>query len=304
MTGTILNIVTVLIGSALGMLIGDRLPRRARETVLRALGLTTLAIGVKMFFTSQNELIPLGAMLVGGLLGEWWRIEDRLHALGAWLERQVARGKQDGEESAEGQDPAQRFIRGFVTASLLFCVGPMTVIGSIQDGLTGDYRLLAIKSVLDGFAALAFASSLGVGVMFSALVILVYQGGLSLLAHQADALLTEPMIAEMTATGGVIIVGLAISSLLEIKPIRVGNYLPALIIAPQIQLHDLGDHVMAAYEPLIPMVQALAHHGFRRVGEVGIGRGEYPDYFYFASPDGTTLAKVYLDGARSHITLI
>lgn len=233
MTGTILNIITVLIGSALGILIGDRLPQRARETVIRALGLTTLAIGVKMFFASQNELIPLGGMLVGGLLGEWWRIEDRLHDLGAWLQARVARttGEAGGDDD---DDPAQRFIRGFVTTSLLFCVGPMTILGSIQDGLTGDYRLLAIKSLLDGFGALAFASSMGIGVAFSALVILVYQGGLSLLASQADALLTEPMIAEMTATGGILILGIAISSLLEIKPIRVGNYLPALIIAPLI----------------------------------------------------------------------
>ncbi len=233
MTGTILNIITVLIGSALGILIGDRLPQRARETVIRALGLTTLAIGVKMFFASQNELIPLGGMLVGGLLGEWGRIEDRLHDLGAWLQARVARttGEAGGDDA---DDPAQRFVRGFVTTSLLFCVGPMTILGSIQDGLTGDYRLLAIKSLLDGFGALAFASSMGIGVAFSSLVILVYQGGLSLLASQADALLTAPMIAEMTATGGILILGIAISSLLEIKPIRVGNYLPALIIAPLI----------------------------------------------------------------------
>jgi uncharacterized membrane protein YqgA involved in biofilm formation len=127
-----------------------------------------------------------------------------------------------------------RFIRGFLTASLVFCVGPITILGSIQDGLTGDYNLLAIKSVLDGFAALAFGSTLGIGVLFSTLVILVYQGGLSLLAAQAQALITQPMMAEMTAVGGVLLLGLAISSLLEIKPIRVGNFLPALLIAPLI----------------------------------------------------------------------
>jgi hypothetical protein len=127
-----------------------------------------------------------------------------------------------------------RFVRGFLTASLVFCVGPMTILGSIQDGLRGDYELLAIKSILDGFASLAFASTLGVGVLFSTVVILVYQGGLSLLAGQVQSVVTEPMMAEMTAAGGVILLGIAISSLLEIKPIRVGNFLPALAVAPLI----------------------------------------------------------------------
>ena len=125
-------------------------------------------------------------------------------------------------------------MRGFLTASLLFCVGPMTILGSIQDGLTGNYELLTVKSVLDGFASLAFASTLGVGVLFSTLVILVFQGGISLLAVQLNALVTAPMLNEMTAAGGVILMGLALSSLLEIKKIRVGNFLPALAIAPLI----------------------------------------------------------------------
>jgi uncharacterized membrane protein YqgA involved in biofilm formation len=129
---------------------------------------------------------------------------------------------------------SSKFVRGFLTASLLFCVGPMTILGSIQDGLTGNYELLAVKSVLDGFASLAFASTLGVGVLFSSLIILVYQGGISLLAGQLSAIITDPMMNEMTATGGVILVGVAISSLLEIKRIRVGNFLPALAVAPLI----------------------------------------------------------------------
>jgi hypothetical protein len=119
-----------------------------------------------------------------------------------------------------------------LTASLLFCVGPMTILGSIQDGLTGDYSLLAIKSVLDGFGSLALASTLGVGVLFAVLIILVYQGGLTLLAASAQAVLSEAMVAEMTAVGGIILVGLAISSLLEIKAIRTGNLLPALLVSP------------------------------------------------------------------------
>lgn len=225
MTGTIINILTVLTGSALGLLIGGRLSESARELVVRGLGLVTLVIGVQMSLETANILVVLGSVMAGGLLGDWWNIDGGLTRLGTWLEARFGGGDDDPAE-------AQRFIRGFVTASLVFCVGPMTILGSIQDGLTGDYRLLAIKSMLDGFASLAFASSLGIGVAFSALTILGVQGGLSLLAAQAQAALTDPMIAEMTATGGVLLVGLAISALLEIKPIRVANYLPALLIAP------------------------------------------------------------------------
>jgi uncharacterized membrane protein YqgA involved in biofilm formation len=224
MTGTILNIVTVLIGSALGVALGGRLSDKMRETVLRGLGIVTLVIGLQMALTSANILIVLGSVLVGGILGEWGNIEEGLRKIGAVLEARFNRGG--------GEGSTNRFIRGFVTASLLFCVGPMTILGSIQDGLSGDYRLLAIKAMLDGFAALAFSSSLGIGVAFSTLVILIYQGGLSLLAAQAQGFLTEAMITEMTAAGGVLIVGLGISTLLEIKPIRVGNFLPALLIAP------------------------------------------------------------------------
>jgi uncharacterized membrane protein YqgA involved in biofilm formation len=226
MTGTILNIVAVLIGGGLGTLFGARLPARLRETILWALGLFTIAIGLRMTFDSQNPLITLGSVLLGGLLGEWWQIDEKLKRLGSWLEARFAR-------SADAEGTA-RFIKGFVSASLVFCVGPLTILGSIQDGLHGDYQLLAIKSVLDGFAALAFSASLGVGVLFSTIVILVYQGGLSLLAAQAQSLLTEPMINEMTAAGGLLIVGIGVGPLLELKPIRVANYLPALVIAPTI----------------------------------------------------------------------
>jgi uncharacterized membrane protein YqgA involved in biofilm formation len=228
MTGTIINIITVLLGSALGIGIGHRISQNARETVVRGLGLITMAIGIKMFFASANELIVLGSILVGGLLGAWWNVEEGLKRVGVWLEARFNRAEDDET------DASQRFIRGFVTASLVFCVGPMTIVGSIQDGLSGDYRLLAIKSMMDGFAALAFSSSLGIGVAFSALTILVYQGGLSLLAGQVQTILTDPMVAEMTATGGVLLMGLSISALLEIKPIRVANYLPALVLAPLI----------------------------------------------------------------------
>ena len=229
-TGTLINVATVLFGGALGLLFGSRLPERLKQTVIAALGLFTAVIGMRMFLETENPLIVLGSLLLGALLGEWWRIEDGLQALGGWLEGRFSSKAKPGQEGAEGS----RFVRGFLTASLLFCIGPMTILGSIQDGLTGDFETLAIKSVLDGFAALAFASSLGVGVLFSVLIILVYQGGISLLAAQLNAVVTAPMMAEMTAAGGVILVGIAISSLLEIKKIRVGNFLPALALAPLI----------------------------------------------------------------------
>jgi uncharacterized protein len=223
MTGTFINIATILIGGSLGLLLGARLPERLRHTVVAGLGLFTLAYGFSMFLKTENPLIVLGSLLVGAMLGEWWQIETGLQNLGAWLERNVMKG---GEESQA------RFIRGFLVASLVFCVGPMAILGSIQDGLSGDYNLLAVKSVLDGFASLAFASTLGVGVLFSVVPTLLYQGGIALLAAQADAFFTTGMMNEMSAVGGVILLAIAISSLLEIRPIRSGNFLPALIIAP------------------------------------------------------------------------
>lgn len=236
MTGTIINIITVLIGGALGIVFGARLPERVRQTVIAGLGLFTAAIGLQMFFKTGNPIVVLISLLIGGLLGEWLRIEDGLRELGNLLERRFTKPSPVAEELAGTSRAGKEtnFIKGFLTASLVFCIGPMTIIGSIQDGLTGDYNLLAIKSVLDGFASLAFASTLGIGVLFSTLVILVYQGGLSLLAFQAQALISTEMMNELTAAGGVLLLGVAISSLLEIKPIRVGNFLPALIIAPLI----------------------------------------------------------------------
>jgi uncharacterized membrane protein YqgA involved in biofilm formation len=243
MTGTLINISTVLLGGMIGLLFGSRLPDRLHKTIIAGLGLFTMAYGLSNFLKTENPLIVLGSLLIGALLGEWWKIEDGLQAVGGWLE---ARFSTVGvrSENPEGLDRStqvpglpgsgSRFIHGFLTASILFCVGPMTILGSIQDGLSGDYSLLVIKSIMDGFAALAFAASLGSGVLFSVLVILVYQGGISLLASQISALVTPAMMAEMTAVGGVLLLGIAISSLLEIRKIRVGSFLPALIAAPMI----------------------------------------------------------------------
>lgn len=243
MIGTLINVGTVLIGGTLGMLFGAQLPDRVRKTVIAGLGLFTLSYGIFNFVKTQNPLVVLGSLLIGALLGEWWKIEERLQNIGMWLESLVGKRsiKVDDEtiNSSPGSEIVQptrskNFVRGFLTASLVFCVGPMTILGSIQNGLNGDYSLLAIKSVLDGFAALAFASSLGVGVLFSVFVILFFQGGLTLLAFQLNSIISPSMMVEMTAVGGILLVGIAISSLLEIKPIRVGNFLPSLAVAPLI----------------------------------------------------------------------
>lgn len=225
MIGTILNVITIIIGGMIGMLLGGRIPERVRSTVVHGLGLFTIVLGVRLFLQTDNPIISLVAIMLGGLLGEWMNIEEKLNRLGSSIEARL--GPTGASESKENL-----FIRGFVTASLLFEIGPMTILGSIQDGLTGDYSLLATKSVMDGFSGLALASTLGAGVLFSTVIVLLYQGGISLLAIQVQALLTDVMIAEMTAVGGILMIGLAFGSLLEIKPIRTGNLLPALIIAP------------------------------------------------------------------------
>lgn len=224
MTGTLINIATVIIGGTLGCLLGSRLPERVRQTVVTGLGLFTLAYGISMFIKTQNAIVVVLSLLIGIVLGEWWNIEKGLNNLGTWLEVKVLNST---DESSQ-----KRFIKGFLAASLLFCVGPMAILGSVQDGLTGDYQLLVVKSILDGFAALAFAASMGVGVLFSVIPVLLYQGGITLLAVQAQSFFTEAMITEMSAVGGVILLAIGVGGLLELKPIRTANFLPALVLAP------------------------------------------------------------------------
>ncbi len=232
-TGTVINVVTVLLGGTLGTVLGNRLPERMRETIMHGLGLLTMVIGFQLSLETENILIVLGSLLLGGLLGELLHIERAIDQLGHWLERRISSEEvPDAEALPPGSHAgATTFSHAFLTASLVFCVGPMTILGSIQDGLTGDYTLLAVKATMDGFASLAFASTLGPGVIFSALTVLVYQGALTLGAGWADAVLTDPMVAEMTATGGVLMLALGLG-LLQIKKIRAGNLLPAIAIAP------------------------------------------------------------------------
>jgi uncharacterized protein len=221
MTGTFINMGTVAAGTAIGALAGSRLPGRMRQSVLYGLGLVTILIGIQMSMRTQNVLVVMGALLIGGIIGEALRIEDRVEWLGGVLQEKLSGGSDHS------------FAEGFVTSSLVFCVGPMAILGSIADGLSGDYRLLSIKAVLDGFASIAFAASLGWGVLLSAVTILVYQGGITLFANVLAGILTEPMIAEMTATGGLIIIGIGIK-LLEIKQLRLANFVPAIVMAPVI----------------------------------------------------------------------
>lgn len=229
MIGTLVNVGAVIVGSLLGNFLGARFPERVRTTVVAGFGLFTLGYGLQMFIKTENALVVVGAILIGSLLGEWWQIDQRLAHLGVWLEAKF-------NNSGGDQQASSRFIKGFLTASLVFCVGPMAILGSIQDGLTGDSSVLVVKAILDGFAALAFSSTLGIGVIFSAALILVYQGAITLLAGQMQAFVSSAMITEMSAAGGLILVGLTIGSLLELRPIRSANFLPALVIAPLLVL--------------------------------------------------------------------
>lgn len=223
MIGTFINAAAVLIGGGLGTWLGQRLPPRIRDTVQHGLGLVTMLAGLQMALQTQNILVTMGSLLAGGILGEWWRLDERLSRIGDRLKTLTSRRL--------GSSGLGLFTEGFVTASLVFCVGPMTVLGAIQDGLTGDYTLLAIKSMLDGFAALVFSSSMGIGVVFSVLTILLFQGAISLGAGVVQAILSDAMISEMTAAGGVIIIGIALL-LLDVKRIRIASFLPALAVAP------------------------------------------------------------------------
>jgi len=221
MVGTALNVATVVVGALAGKAIGDRFPPRIRETVMHVIGLMTLVIGAAMALKRENELILLGSLILGGVTGELLRIEAAIERLGTLAERRFA-----------GKDGDGLFSRGFVTTSILFCVGPVTLLGCLNDGLRGDYGLLAVKATLDGVSAVAFASALGWGVLLSAATVLVVQGSLTLGARSLEPLLRDTaMQSALFSAGGVMMLGLGFR-LLELKPIRVANLLPALLWAP------------------------------------------------------------------------
>lgn len=219
MIGTALNTGAVVLGAAAGLALGARVPARVRDTLTDGVGLVVLVLGLQMALKTENALVVLLAIVLGGTAGALLRLDDLLERLAEALKRRV------------GGSAWPRFTEGFVGASLVFCVGPMAILGAISDGLRGDYSILAVKSVLDGVTALAFASTMGAGVLFSAVTVLLYQGGVTLLAGLASSVLSEPMIAEMTATGGVMVLGIGLR-LLQVKQVPVAAFIPALAVAP------------------------------------------------------------------------
>ena len=229
--GTLVNVFTVLAGASLGLLIGNRLPERTRSLVIDCLGLVTIVIGIFASLSMASDavvaslgggvglLVVLGALLPGALLGSWLRLTERVEAAAEHLRRRF------------GRDGSHHFVEGLITPVLVFCVGPLTIMGSISDGLGRGSQQLLVKSVLDGFASVAFAASLGVGVLFSAGAVGIIQGGLTLTAFLLGGFLAPAQVDLLEATGGVILMGLGLR-LLEIRDVMVADMLPALAIAP------------------------------------------------------------------------
>ena len=232
---SLVNVATVLLGATLGVALGNRLPQRTRDVVTDALGLVTLLIAgtsaVAVLSTDLSDevgdsapmLIVLGSLLVGGIAGSLLRLESRIEGLGGWLQRRLA-----GET---GSADRARFVEGFVISSLVFCSGPLTILGSLNDGLGNGSDQILLKSVLDGFAAMAFAASFGVGVLLSAASVLVVQGLLTLFGVLLGGLVPDSHISALTATGGLLLAGIGLR-LLRIRDVPVGDMLPALLVAP------------------------------------------------------------------------
>jgi len=228
LSGTLLNVATVLAGTTMGLLAGSRVPSRMQESLTTALGFFTLVISISMalpIFTSPDarpgdDLAVLAGLLLGVAVGELLRLQDGLEGIGAWFERRLAR-----------DESGSRIAHAFVTASLVFCVGPLTILGSLENGLSGDVALLATKSLLDGVASIAFAAALGAGVYLSAITVLLVQGGIAAFAFLLRDVMDAPTILAVTAAGGLVLLGVSLR-LLELKQVRVANFLPALLLAP------------------------------------------------------------------------
>jgi uncharacterized membrane protein YqgA involved in biofilm formation len=218
-TGTIINVITVIIGSGIGLLLRNRLSDVYKSIILQGVGILTLVIGMQMALKTENILLLLISVILGGISGQLLKLEEHIDSFADQVKNKFAR-----------KDDAF-FSEGFITASIIFCIGPMTIIGSINDGLRGDINLLGIKSVLDGFTALALTTTFGIGVIFSVFTIIIIQGGITFSAVLIDQFFNEMMINEMTAVGGVLIVGIGFI-LLDIKRVKVATFLPALVFAP------------------------------------------------------------------------
>lgn len=217
MLGTIVNSVAIIVGALLGNLIKQGIPERIKETIIQGIGLAVLLIGMSMALETNNVLIVILSLVIGGVVGEKLKIEERLDNLGSWLEKKVGQEKGD-------------VAKGFVTASLVYCVGAMAIMGALESGLTGQHKTLYAKSALDGITSIIFASSMGLGVAFSSIPVFLYQGSITLGASLIKGFLNDAVITEMTATGGLLILGIGIN-ILGIKKIKVGNLLPAIFAA-------------------------------------------------------------------------
>jgi hypothetical protein len=228
LTGTLLNTVAVLIGTSIGLVAASRISKRLQESLAVGLGMFTTAVAVSMALVifqdptakTGDALAVLAGLLLGVAVGEALRLHDRLEALGGWFERRLTSG-----------DRPSRIAEAFVTASLVFCVGPLTILGSLDNGLRGDITLLATKSLLDGVASIAFAAALGAGVYLSALTVLVVQGTIAALAFLLRDVMDARTVLAITAVGGLMLLGVALQ-LLQVKSIRVANFLPGLVFAP------------------------------------------------------------------------
>lgn len=225
--GTLLNTVLVIAGSGLGVLIGDRVPQQMRTTLLQVIGLVTIALGVSDAIDTRNMVFPLVGMALGALIGELLGIERRLESLGERLQQRFARS----EPSSDGVVGQRSFVKGFVTASSLFCIGPLTVLGAIEDASGKTPQLYIIKGLLDGFVSIMFAATYGIGVAFSALSVFVVQGSLTLGGTGLDAVLDDRMRTELFAAGGLAVIGIGLN-LLQVTKIRLANLLPGLLITP------------------------------------------------------------------------
>ena len=218
MFGTIVNTAAIILGGALGILFGHTLSEKMKLTLVQGIGLAVLMIGASMALKTNNALIVIGSLVIGGIIGELIDIELRLKNFGIWMENKSGRGG-DG-----------RFTKAFVSASLIFCVGAMAIMGSIESGLNANHSILMAKSMLDGITALVFASSMGMGVLVAAIPVFLYQGAITLAAGLLQGIISQPIITEMSATGGLLIFGIGLN-ILEIKEIQVGNLMPGIFVA-------------------------------------------------------------------------
>lgn len=218
--GTLINTATVLVGGTVGIAMGNKIPDRVRTIVVQVIGMLTIGLGLSDLLKTHNMVFPLLGMVFGAVIGEILRIEDRLEGIGEIIRKRFAKRQNPGP-----------FISGFVTASLLFCIGPLTILGAIQDASGTTPQLYIIKGTLDGFMSVIFGAIHGVGVLFSAVSVFIVQGTLTLFGTRLDSLLNDRMRIELFATGGLAVMAIGLN-LLEIKKIRLGSLLPGLIITP------------------------------------------------------------------------